>query len=111
MTRKSFQTYRPAVGEEFDINGHVFQLKPSVPGDVLLDFLSGANTEDPAAMARTIRNLLDAAIRPEQLDEWHTFIRDEENAVNLNLLSEIAGFVSEKLSANPQQQQLSRMTG
>jgi hypothetical protein len=111
MTRKSFSTYKPDQGEEFDINGHVFQLRPSVPGDVLLDFLSGANTEDPASMAKTIRSLLDAAIVPTQLEEWHTFIRDEDNAVNLNLLSEIAGFVSEKLSANPQQQPLSRMTG
>jgi hypothetical protein len=111
MTRKSFTTYKPVKGEEFDINGRVFQLRAAVPGDVLLDFLSGADTEDPGAMARTIRSLLDAAIIPEQLDEWHAFIRDEENAVNLNLLSEIAGFVSEKLSANPQQQPLSRMTG
>jgi hypothetical protein len=111
MTRKSFTTYKPEKGEEFDINGHVFNLRPAVPGDVLLDFLAGANAEDPSAMARTIRSLLDSAIVPEQLDEWHTFIRDEENAVNLNLLSEIAGFVSEKLSANPQQQPLSRMTG
>lgn len=111
MTRKSFSTYKPAKGEEFDINGHIFQLRPAVPGDVLLDFLAGANSEDPASMASTIRSLLNEAIIPEQLDEWHTFIRDPENAVNLNLLSEIAGFVSEKLSANPQQQPLSHMTG
>jgi hypothetical protein len=106
MARKSFSTYIPERGEEFEINGTVFRLKAAVPGDVLLDFLSGADQEDPSAMAKTIRNLLDAAIVPDQLEEWHTFIRKDENGVNLNLLSEIAGHVSEVLSANPQKQPL-----
>lgn len=98
MARKVFTSYAPTELNEIEVNGTVFNVKASVPGDVLLDFLANSNADDTSAMAGTLRNLLDEAIVPEQLDAWHAFIRDPANGVSLNLLAEIAGYVAEVLS-------------
>lgn len=102
--RKSFQTYAPAETHEIELNGTVFPLKPSVPGAVILDFLSGADTENAASMAKTITSLLDAAIQEDHLEAWHAYIKAPENNVTLELLSEIAGYVQEVMGGNPQSQ-------
>ncbi len=103
MARRTFNTYRVTEIPEFDIqdpdgNTVTFRMKPSVPGAVLLDFISGANAEDPAAMAKTVTDLLNAAIAEEDSEKWATFIRDPKNSVSLETLSEIAGYASEMLS-------------
>lgn len=104
--RKSFTALQPAEAPEIEINGEVFHLRPAIPGDVLLDFLSEADTEDPAALSKTVRNLMQAAIAPEDIERWTAFIRDPDNNVTLNLLSEIAGYMAEALSGNDQGKQL-----
>ncbi len=105
VARKTFTGYAPTEISEIEVNGRVFQLNPSVPGDVLLDFLSKADSEDPASMAGTLRSLLDQAINLAQLDEWHAFIRDPAQGITLELLAEIAGYVTEVVSGpgNPSQ--------
>ena len=98
MARKTFSTYAPSETQEIEINGEVFKLNAQVPGDILLEFLAGADTEDPSGMAKTIRNLLDNAVDPDDLDRFKAYIRDPKNNVNLTVLSEIAGYVTEVLS-------------
>lgn len=98
---KSFKTYTPTEGSSFDINGQVFHLNPVVPGDVLLDFLEGAEGEDTAKMAKVIRDLMQAAIVPQEYESWKAFIRNPANNVTLSMLAEIAGYVTERLSGNP----------
>lgn len=110
-TRKTFQTYVPTETHEIEINGQVFPINPSVPGDVILDFLSGADAENPSTMAKTIRDLFDAAIVEDQLETWHTFIRDPANNVTLDVLSEVAGYLTEILSGNDQQQSVMSSAG
>lgn len=113
MAKKTFNTYTPTEQHQIDFpDGTVFNMNPSIPGDVLLDFISGANTEDPAAMALTVRALLNTAIVAEELDAWHAYIRDPKNNVTLEILSEIAGFAAEVLSGgNPHQRPASSLTG
>jgi len=108
MARKTFNTYRKTETPEFDIqdpDGNVttFRMKPSVPGAVLLDFLAGANAEDPAAMARTVNSLLTAAIADDDLEKWQDYIHNPRNEVTLEVLSEIAGYASEVLSGGNDQ--------
>lgn len=98
--RKSFTSLQPTVSGEFDINGTVFHLQPSIPGDVLLDFLAGSSNDDPAALAKTVRALIAAAIVPEEHETWVAFIRDPANNVDLNMLAEVAGYMAESLSGN-----------
>ena len=113
MAKKTIHTYQPQEDHQIEFgDGTTFNLRRSIPGDILLEFLSGANTEDPSAMARTVRQLLDAAIREDELERWHDYIRNPDNNVSLETLSEIAGFASEVLSGgNPQQRPVSSLTG
>lgn len=104
-SHKSFTTYTPTEGSSFDLNGITFRLRPSVPGDVLLDFIAGADQENSAAMAGLIRQLMDAALLPEEKDRWYAYIRDPNNNVTLATLAEVAGFVSERMSGNPTDRQ------
>lgn len=108
MATRTFNTYRKTEQHELkmaDPDGKitVFHLKPAVPGAVLLDFLSGAHADDPAAMANTVKSLLDAAIVDDELEAWQAYIRDDNNSVSLEILSEIAGYASEVLSGGNDQ--------
>lgn len=111
MSRKSFTTYAPTEIPEIELNGEVFKMNASIPGDILLDFISGADTEDPRSMAVTVRTLLDAAILEEERERWHAYIRDPANNVSLDVLAEIAGYASEVLSGNPQSPSQPSTTG
>lgn len=108
MAKKKFQTHTPTEIQTLEIenedNGVVteFAMSPAIPGAVLLDYLSQADTEQPGKMAELVTNLLDQAIAAEDLDRWHAYIREPSNNINLNTLSEIAGWASEVLSGNPQ---------
>jgi hypothetical protein len=111
MAKKSFKTYKPTELHELEINERTFHIQ-FVPGAVVLDFLSEADTDNPAKMAATINNLLDSAIVPAELEDWHAYIKDPANNVDLDTLSEIAGYVAEVVSAgNPHQQPLSSLSG
>lgn len=108
MARKTFNTYRKTETPEFDIQDPegvttTFRMKPSVPGAVLLDFLSGANADDPAAMARTVNSLLVSSIHEDDLEKWQDYIHNPRNEVTLDVLSEIAGYASEVLSGGNDQ--------
>ena len=105
MIRKSFQTYSPSVGAEFSLveggqggKEEVFHLRPSVPGDVLLDFIAKSDSEEVGQVAETVRGLLAAAIVEEDFERWTTFIRKPANNVTLTMLAEIAGWISEQVS-------------
>jgi hypothetical protein len=98
MAGKTFTTYAPTEEVYFEINGTRFNCVPVVPGDVLLDFLSNADEEHPNLMAGALRNLIDAAIKPEELEKFHSFIRDPKNFVSMDVLAEIAGYLADKLS-------------
>lgn len=100
MARKSFKTAAPRSDEEFDINGEVFHFSPNIPGAVLVDFLSEADEDNPAAMAGVVNNLLEAAIIADDIDRFNTFIRDPKNNVDLELLAELCGFIAEQSSGN-----------
>lgn len=101
MARKSFTTYKPTEVHEIEINGTVFQINSQIPGDLLLDFMADASGEDTGKMATILRKLMGAAIVPEQHEQWNEFIRNPENGVTLQVLSEIAGYITELVSGQP----------
>lgn len=101
MGNRSFTTRPAEVTEAFDINGKAFRLVASLPGDVLLDFLSQADEENPSTMAAALRSLFAAAVHPDDYESFSAFIRDPENNVTLDVLAEIAGYIAEKLSGAP----------
>ena len=113
MAKKSITTYQPTETHSIEFpDGTEFPLEPSVPGAVLLDFIGNADDENPAAMANTVKALLDEAIAEESREAFNAYIRDKKNNVTLETLAEIAGFAAEVLSGgNPQQRPASSLTG
>ena len=108
MARKSFQGYVSKEVIKFDLmppngDGETLTVKgvPMIPGSVLLDFLSNTSVEDPGTLAVTVMKLLQAAVVPEQWDEFRAFVDDPKNGVGLELLSEISGYLAESYSGRP----------
>lgn len=102
MSRKSFKTFVAESSLDFEIGGEIFRLNSALPGAILLEFIAGSSSEDPSSMATTIQNMLKASIVTEDWERWDSFTRNPDNGVTLNVLAEVAGYVSEVLSGNPQ---------
>lgn len=104
--RKSFTTYNGQVREpiEIEINGRVFACRPMIPGAVILDFMGGIDESAPATMVNALRVLFKEAIVEDQYEAWEEFTRDPENNVDLDLLSEIAGYLAEVYTNRPTNQ-------
>lgn len=107
MARKSFKTASPRAAEEFDINGEVFHFVGDIPGAILIDFLAMSDMENPTDMARILKDLFQQAIVPEDYERFNAYITSRENNVTLELLAEIAGYITESVSGNEPQPELS----
>lgn len=100
--RKSFKAYVPEDSDvAFDVNGTEFKCIPMMTGTALLDFTSRMDETNPATMARAVTELLDLVIDPEQLEAWHVFAADPVNGVSMELLAEIAGWITEEYVGHP----------
>lgn len=110
MANKSFTTYRPTEDQTIemdDYNGdtHTFKLNPSLPGELILDFMAVSGTEDSADLSKAIRRVIDSAIVEEDIAAWKAFIAEPKNGVTIGVLSEVVGYVTAVLSGNPQAQE------
>lgn len=107
MATKKFTAYRPTEDnfiELDDFNGatHTFKLNPSIPGQVILDFMSVSQAEDPAKLADIINTVLDMAVVEDDKVAWKAFSVEPRNGVTVDVLSEVVGHVVSVLSGNPQ---------
>lgn len=110
MATKTFTTYKPEEEQFIELEGadgvvHKFKLNPSLPGDLVLDFMYVSGTEDTSELAKAIRAVLDAAVVDEQKEEWVAFSKNPANGVTITVLSEIVGHVTAVLSGNPPDQE------
>lgn len=110
MASKTFTTYRPTEENTIDMEGHdgathVFHLNPSLPGELILNFMAVSGTDDSSELAKAIKSVLDNAIADEDKEDWENFISDPKNGVTISVLSEIVGHVTSVLSGNPQAQE------
>jgi hypothetical protein len=102
---KTFKGYVPDTGDTLTLespdgkNTVELHCKPSVPGSVFLKFMEEVkNTEDFAGMARSVRDVIDAGMVAEDIPRFWAFVDDPANGVGLELLSEIAGWISEQFA-------------
>jgi len=106
MATKKFKGYvsdDPIVIELESPEGEsaTFKCRRAVAGSMLLDFLSEASESDPASMAKAVFGLLQAAVEPSEWEGFREFVDNPDNGVSLEILSEMAGWVSEQYSARP----------
>lgn len=110
MATKSFTTYKPEEEQfieldDFEGNTHTFKLNPSIPGQVILDFMDVTGTEDPKALASAIKTVLKLGIVEEHQEAWNDFVLEARNGVTVEVLSDVVGYVVAVLSGNPQDQE------
>ena len=109
MATKSFTTYRPTEDnfielDDFDGTTHTFKLNPSIPGQIILDFMAVSQTEDPAKLAGIINTVLDLAIVEDDKAAWKEFSVAPHNGVTVDVLSEVVGHVVAVLSGGQTQE-------
>jgi hypothetical protein len=105
--RKSFTSFNGLPNEEqfeIEVNGKTFHCVPMLPGAVVLDFMAGVDESSPSTMVTALRTLFSQAIVPEEFEDWETFIREPSNRVDLDLLSEIGGYLAEVYTNRPTNQ-------
>ena len=107
MRRKKFSTYTDKGSDDvviLDINDREFKCKSRIPGIVLMRWVSKLDMEDPAAAAGAVEELLRAAIAPDDQDDFFEYVEDPANNVDLQTLSQMAGWLVEQFTGNPTQQ-------
>ena len=123
MTTKRFKGYglkQPVVIELESTDGErqiVAHCVPSLPGSVFLElasvikFSEGGDVEikadaiAAAEAAGTILRVIKMAIVKDEWDAFKAFIDEPDNGISVEILAEIAGYITEQYSgtANPQQ--------
>ena len=96
--RKSFGSPdKPIAPLEIDVNGEVFNVNTRIPGGVLLDFMELINDDNPQEAAKALKEFFNLVIKAEDQERWNTFLRDPEKGPDLELLSEVAGYLMEEI--------------
>lgn len=104
---KTFKGYTPIEVPSFDLESPdgqrklTVKCKGSIPGSKFLDFLTNTKEDDPATLAQAMFDILEAAVRTDEWDAFKAFIDDPDNYVSVELLSEIAGYLSELYAGRP----------
>lgn len=92
-------------------DSRTFKCRRAVAGSTILDFLSDTSDSDPSGMARAVFGLLKSAIEPSEWEGFREFVDNPDNGVSLEVLSEIAGWVSEQYAARPTEPQSPSLPG
>jgi hypothetical protein len=107
MPSKSFKGFVPSETVTFDLQSPdgartvTFRCKPSVPGSKFLQFMSKAESQENfAGMANAVRDIIDTALSVDSQAEFWAFCDDPDNGINIEMLAEIAGWLSETFAGN-----------
>jgi hypothetical protein len=104
---KSFKGYEPIEAPRFELESPDGKrklevvCKGAIPGSMFLDFLAKTKEEDPSTLAVAMQSILQAAIRDDQWEAFKEFVDNPDNGVSIELLSEIAGYLSELYAGRP----------
>lgn len=106
MAARKAKSFTSSVSKEqidripFELLGEEFEAYGTIPGAVLLDFI-GASDENSGATARGILVYLETALPASEFKRFDKLIRDPENNVELEVLSEIVSYLVEEQTSRP----------
>lgn len=102
MRRKKFSTKKAGTDDVvlLEVNDASFRCHSRIPGMVLVDFISGMDEDDPKSMGIMLKSFFEEAMSPEVFAEFNAFTRDPEQDVDLEALSEMAGWLAEQYSGD-----------
>jgi hypothetical protein len=84
----------------FELLGQEFEAYPKVSGVALLEFIATAD-ENSASTAKGILEYLKSAMNAEQYKKFYALVKDPENNIEVDTLSEIVSFLIEEQTARP----------
>lgn len=105
VRRKTFSTYKQQSTDPVEIvlNENVFHFKGTMSGIEILDYFSRLDADNIASAVITIRELLDKTILPEEKEAFEAYLKDPDNGVDVEVLSDIAAYLLESYSNHPTQ--------
>ena len=107
MTKKTFKGYVPEQAITFELESAdgkrsvEIRCKASVPGSKFLEFMGAVGPgglEDFAALATTVKELLNTVIEDDDRNVFWDFVDDPDNGIGLAQLSEIGGWLAEQFA-------------
>lgn len=105
VRRRKFNTKKAGSRDDvviLDVNDdHSFKCASTIPGMLLVDFITMMDEDDPKSMGEGLQQFFTAALG-ENYEEFLVVTRDPENEIDINDLSEMAGWLAEQYSdGNP----------
>lgn len=103
---KTFKGFVPSEAVTFTLESPdgsravTLRCKPNVPGSRFLEFMSKADNENPGTMATAVKEVIDQALDEDSQATFWEFADDPRNGIDLETLSEIAGWLSETFAGN-----------
>jgi hypothetical protein len=104
---KTFKGYVPDTGETLTLESPdgerkvTLRCKRSVPGSVFLAFMEKVkDQEDISGMARSVREAITAGLIEDDIPAFWEFVDNTDTGIGLEMLSEIAGWMSETFAGN-----------
>ena len=86
----------------FKLYEQEFQCRPALQGKVLLQMAVAGTEDDGAASAKLVETFFAKALLPESLERFNNLLSDSEKIVTVEMLGEIAGWLTEQYSGRPQ---------
>lgn len=85
----------------FKLYGEEFHCHPALQGKALLETVSKADANDPAAAAKMIDEFFYKALTEESYERFNTLLNDPDKIVTVETLSEITAWLVEQYSERP----------
>lgn len=115
MTVKSFQSRKRAPEDylDFEVNGHAFKAKPSIPVGFLMEFSEafGKINDKPeneeqeiqsgVQAIAAVRQLFHNALIAEDRDRFFALLNDPDEEVDIEVLMDISEWLGEQYTARP----------
>ena len=86
----------------FKIYDQEFNCRPALQGKVLLEMAVAGNVDDTSAAAKIVDTFFAKALLPESLERFNALLSDPDKIVTVEMLGEIAGWLTEQYSGRPQ---------
>ena len=95
----------------FKLYDEEFRCRPAVQGKTMLDMVSNSNSDDGAAMAKTVEDFFATAILPEDYEKFDALLKDPDKIVTVETLTEIVAWLVEEYTGRPTQQPEPSLSG
>lgn len=107
MTR--FKDFGSGLSQEveplsFKLHDEEFHCVPQMQGQVLLELVSNADSEDPVKSAMLMGDFFKNVLKDESYERFDALLRDKERIVSVDTIAEIISWLMESYTNRPNQQ-------